>query len=136
MRALLIGLGLSVVLTVSCKKKLIEPPDDLIPEDKMIEILYDLAVLNGIQSTNPAVIEEYKIETMPYIYDKHEVDSLQFVLSDQYYASVPEIYQSLYQEVEKRLDEQVRAMEEARKQKNDSIKQRTDKVRDSLRKKT
>lgn len=128
----ILGLVLVLVLLAGCKEKLIEPPADLIPQDRMTEMLYDLAVLNGIKSTNQSLLKNYEIETMPYLYEKYEVDSVQFVLSDQYYASMPQVYQSIYQEVQQRLEDQVKLIDAARKQRNDSIKRITTRRRDSI----
>ncbi|MEM1337711.1 MAG: DUF4296 domain-containing protein [Bacteroidota bacterium] len=130
MRTVVIFLGLMVL--AGCKKKLIDPPADLIPQDRMTEILYDLAVLNGIKSTNPSFLENYEIETMPYLYKKHQVDSVQFVRSDQYYASIPQLYQSMYEEIQKRLEGQVKLIDAARDQRNDSIRSMNNRRRDSL----
>lgn len=119
----------------SCKEKLIEPPEDLIPQSKMTEILYDLALINGLRSTNNTVLDQYEIETMPYLYEKYEIDSLQFVKSDEYYASVPAIYQTMYSTIKNRLDARIDEIDELRQQKTDSARSRTKKIRDSLKKK-
>ena len=134
MRHLLFGIVLLAV--VACNEKLIEPPKNLIPEDQMTEILYDLALINGIRSINKTVLDTYEIETMPYLYQKYNVDSLQFVMSDQYYASIPEIYQRMYQEIESRFDAEIKVIEDARQQKNDSVKKQAERTRDSLQKQT
>ncbi len=121
-----------VVLMAGCKEKLIDPPEDLISQDRMTEMLYDLAVLNGIKSTTQSLLPNYKIETMPYLYEKYGVDSVQFVQSDQYYASIPQVYQEMYEEIQNRLEEQVKVIDAARTQRNDSIKKIRNEVKDSL----
>jgi len=130
---LLLGVFLGLL---SCKEKLIEPPKDLIPESEMTEILYDLALINGIMTTNPNTLDTYTIETMPYIYEKYGIDSLQFVQSDQYYASVPVIYQRMYQSISDRIETQIAEIDKAREKKNESARARNKRVRDSLKKKT
>lgn len=122
-------------LAFSCKEKLIEPPGDLIPQSEMTEILYDLALINGLKSTNRTVLDQYEIETMPYLYEKYGIDSLQFVKSDEYYASVPAIYQSMYSTIKERLDNKIDEIDQLRQQKTDSARSRTKKIRDSLKKK-
>jgi hypothetical protein len=134
MRGLLV---VSICLVLfSCKEKLVEPPEDLIPEAEMTEILYDLALLNGIRTTNPTTLDTYDIETMPYIYEKYEIDSIRFVQSDQYYASVPTIYQRMYQTIAERMEKHIKEIDKAREQKNDSARSRNQRVRDSLSKKS
>lgn len=125
-----------VVLTVlclgACKEQLIEPPEDLIPQAQMTEILYDLAILNGIRTTSNTLLDKYQIETMPYLYEKYGIDSLRFVKSDQYYASVPAVYQSMYQSIADRLEANIKEIDKEREQKNDSLRARNQRVRDSI----
>ncbi|WP_080317997.1 DUF4296 domain-containing protein [Croceivirga radicis] len=124
---------LVVAFTVlGCKEEVIEEPENLIPENKMTELLYDLAVLNGAKATNPGILKDNDIETMPYLFNKYKIDSLQFVQSDVYYASKPLIYQRMYKEVLSRLETKADKMEEDRKRKADSIKEANKKVKDTL----
>ena len=123
-------------LLASCKKKLIEPPTDLIPQTKMTEVLYDLALINGLRSTNPNLLKQYDIETMPYLYKKYGIDSLQLVKSSEYYASIPATYQAMYTTIQNRLEQHIAEIDEQRKQKTDSLRSNNERVRDSLRKKT
>lgn len=133
MRNVLIIFGFLILL--ACKEKLIEPPQNLISEQKMTEILYDLALIKGLKTTSARTLDNYQIETMPYIYEKYDIDSLQFVTSDQYYASEPSIYQRMYQTITNRIENQIKEIEKARELKNDSAKARNKRIRDSLSKK-
>ncbi len=127
-------LAILFFMVLSCKEKLIEPPEDLIPQEKMTEILYDLALLKGLQITSNTAFDKYDIETMPYLFNKYDIDSIQFVASDEYYASVPSIYQVMYTEIQNRLEDQIQIMDKARERKTDSTRARTKRVRDSLKK--
>ncbi len=118
------------LLLFSCAEKVVEEPENLIPKDKMTEILYDLAVLNSTVSVNRMAFEKRGIEVMPYLYEKHGIDSIQFVSSDLYYASIPLEYESIYTTIVERLEKEVKDIEDVRKQKNDSIVK--SKVSDSL----
>lgn len=124
------------MVLLSCKEKLIEPPQDLIPEQEMTEILYDLALINGLRTTNPTALDNYDIKTMPYIYEKHGIDSLRFVTSDQYYASVPSIYQRMYQTLMDRIENHINDIDKLREEKNEKARARNQRVRDSLAEKT
>lgn len=106
---------------ISCAEKLIEQPENLIPQDKMTTILYDLSLLFAAKNTNKAVLIENDIEIMEYLYSKYKIDSIQFVQSDLYYASIPEVYETIYKEVETRLDAEKEQIQDARMQKSDSI---------------
>ena len=125
---------IAIFLVFACKEKLIEPPQDLIPQSEMTELLYDLALIKGLKSTNDNVLKQYDIETMPYLYEKYGVDSLQFVTSSDYYASVPGIYQNMYTNIQNRLEQHIDEIDEQRKQKTDSLRSNNERVRDSIRK--
>ena len=126
----------AILVLVSCGEKLVEPPEDLIPKDKMTDVLYDLAVLNAAKNTNASILKNNNIETMQYLYEKYGIDSVQFVKSDAYYASIPLEYQAIYKTVESRLEKKKKQMEDARKKINDSTRQKvikpSDKKKDSI----
>ncbi len=120
------------LLLFSCAEKVIEEPENLIPKDKMTDILYDLALLNSTVSVNRAAFEKRGVEVMPYLYEKYNIDSIQFVSSDLYYASIPLEYEAMYTAIVERLQKEVDDIEDARKQKNDSIVKNKVKAKDSL----
>lgn len=117
---------------VACAEKVVEPPENLIPQERMAEILYDLSLLNATSSISGTTLKEHGIEIMPYLYDKYGIDSLQFVTSDEYYASIPLTYEAIYKDVQSRLEKEVAEVEALRKQRSDSIRQRVDKRNDSI----
>jgi hypothetical protein len=53
----------------------------------MIDVMYDLSILDAIKYQNPASLETYKINPSQYIYKKYKIDSAQFAQSNIYYAS-------------------------------------------------
>lgn len=131
-------LSIIVPLLVCCGEKVIEPPENLIPRNKMTDIVYDLALINAAKSTNPKVLEDHLIEPMQYIYEKYAIDSIQFVKSDVYYASIPEEYAAIYENVSIRLEKEKKEIEDVRKKKNeenrikleqDSVKKKVSPVR-------
>lgn len=89
--------------SAACSEKLVEKPENLIPEEKMVSVLYDMALLDAIKSSHPQVIAKNKVYVMDFLYEKYGIDSLQFVKSDLYYASIPSKYQAIYKAVEDRL---------------------------------
>jgi hypothetical protein len=74
-------------------------------KDKMIDVMYDLSILDAIKYQNPASLETYKINPSQYIYKKYKIDSAQFAQSNIYYASNYKDYKEMYDEVIKRIDE-------------------------------
>ncbi len=96
----ILGLILGVM---GCNNLPIEKPDNLIAEDKMTDILYDLTLLDAIKSQNPYDTINQSIKPRAFIYKKYNVDSLQFVKSNQYYISQIEIYKKMYDQINERL---------------------------------
>jgi hypothetical protein len=86
----------------SCKEDLVAKPDQLIAKDQMIDIMYDLAVLEGIKYQNPSSLDSNQINSA-YIYKKYKIDSLQLAQSNVYYASDYE-YKSMYDTLVKRIE--------------------------------
>ena len=123
-------IALCCFLALSCGKKLMEEPENLIPRGKMSDILYDMALLDAIDNSYPQVLEENDLETMEFIFDKYGIDSLQFVRSDLYYASIPAEYQKIYEAVEERLTKKRDSISEiimqARTQASDSLPEEED----------
>jgi hypothetical protein len=91
----------------------IEKPENLIPRDKMVDILFDLSLINAGKAIDPIVMQESQIEPMSYVFSKYEIDSAQFVQSDLYYAAIPLEYEAIYEAVKERLEaEKARLQEE------------------------
>lgn len=104
----------------SCAEELIKKPENLIPEDKMVLIFKEMAIVNAAKGTNIGQLKDNGIEPTIYIFEKFEIDSAQFVDSDRYYASKPLIYETMYKDVEASLEDQ-RLQLESEKMLNDSL---------------
>lgn len=105
----------------SCAEKVIEKPDRLIEEDKMTLIIYDLAIIGAAKKTDVNILQKHHIETMTYLYKKYDIDSVLFVESDRYYASLPDVYERIYTTVEARLKKEEKEVTEAKERRIDSI---------------
>ena len=92
-----------LLLLTSCNNLPVEKPNNLIDEDKMTNILYDLTLLDAIKSQNPYDSISQSIKPRAYIYKKYNIDSLQFVKSNQYYISQIDTYKKIYDEINERL---------------------------------
>ena len=123
---------LSLMVLVSCAEKVVEEPENLIPQDQMIEILYDLSILNAAKSGAKRKVDDAHIDVMGFIYTKYNIDSTQFAESDLYYASLPSEYQKIYQNVEAMLKRKQDTLEAISKRLNDSIREAGLQRRDSL----
>lgn len=90
---------------LSCKNDGVKKPSKLIEEEKMIDILYDISIMDALKSSNPGVLEDNNIDSRNYIYKKYSIDSLQFFENTAYYASNFKKYKKMYETVEKRIEE-------------------------------
>jgi len=123
---------LAFFMLISCAEKIVEKPENLIPKETMASILYDLAVLNATKSAAEHKMKEANINVMEFLYEKYQIDSVQFAQSDLYYASVPLEYQSIYENVEAILNEEKKDLEERSKKRSDSIRQASLRRKDSI----
>jgi len=121
-----------VFILISCGEKVVEPPENLIEEEQMSLILYDIAILNTTKGTNPAILKKNNIKLMPFIFEKYKIDSLQFAQSNLYYASIPLKYQEIYETVEERLEVVVNTIKKQEDRKRDSAKKANKVRKDSL----
>ena len=100
---------LVLFLSVSCKKELVKEPKKLIEKDKMIDIMYDLSLLEAIRYQNPVSLDSLETSPTKFVLQKYKVDSLQFAQSNMYYAADYSNYKEMFDEVGKRLEKNKRA---------------------------
>ena len=93
------------IFLLSCGEQRVKKPTQLIEEDKMIEIIYDISLLDAINSVNPRTLEENNINSRTYIFKKYKIDSLQFAENSAYYASDLKKFKKMYETVENRIVE-------------------------------
>lgn len=100
----LLLLALFIVAT-SCKDKVVKEPKHLIEKEKMIDIIYDLAILEASRTQNMGVQYNYP-KTGDFLKSKYKIDSLTFAQNIKYYASDMKSYKRMYNKVKKRLDKE------------------------------
>ncbi|WP_340077308.1 DUF4296 domain-containing protein [Leptobacterium sp. I13] len=123
---------LCITVIISCKEEVVEKPEDLISEDKMVEIIYDLAIFNAAKGISIAKLEEGNVKLETFIYERYHIDSTRFANSSIYYASEPEIHLGIYKKVEERLNKYNDVLKKAEEERR-KLKDSTQKiVRDSI----
>jgi hypothetical protein len=95
----------------SCKKEVVNTPKNLIEKEKMVDIMYDLSILEAIKIQNASSLDTFKINSSKYIYKKHKIDSAQFAQNNIYYAADYKEYKKMFEQVKSRLDKNVIATE-------------------------
>lgn len=118
---------LLIVLIISCKNNSInkpKKPDNLIPKDTMVEILYDISLVSSAKGVNKKLLENKGLIPEDYIYKKHNIDSLQFALSNEYYAFNLDTYEDIYNSVKLKLEKDknhFQAIIKAKQKEKDSL---------------
>jgi len=95
------------LLLFSCQKD-VDKPNPFIEESKMEDILYDVALLYGMQTTNSFASDTVKTVQIKDIFDKYQIDSLTFTTNNRYYVTLKK---GVY------FDMQTRVMERLKKDK-------------------
>jgi hypothetical protein len=101
-----------------------EKPDNLLSEKEMVNIIYDMSIISGAKGVNKKLIEREGIKPESYIYELHNIDSLQFLESNNYYAYDLKAYKRIYSAVRKKLEKdkvKYDTLAKKEKQKLDSI---------------
>ena len=113
------------MFSVSCQDlKKTEKPEDLIPQDKMVDVLTEMSLMYAARNYNKQKLENTGIKPDKYIYEKFDIDSLQFERSNDYYSEQYAQYEQIYDSVKMRL--------QVLKTRLDSIREREVKIEDSI----
>lgn len=107
----IIALLTIITLFVSCKDEVVNKPERLIEKDVMVDIMYDLSILEAIRNQNPASLDTFKINSRDYIFKKYKIDSVQFAKSNVYYASDYNEYKSMFEKISKRLEANTKSVD-------------------------
>ena len=97
-------ISLVAILTLlGCKEDLVKKPDTLIEKSKMMNIMYDLALLEAIKYQSPTVLDSNQIRPKQFIYKKYKIDSLQLAQNNVYFAADYKNYKIMFEAVVKRV---------------------------------
>lgn len=102
-----------------------EKPDNLLSEDKMVDVLIEMSLMYSAKSINKWELEKNAIIPDAFIYEKQGIDSLQFAQSNYYYAFNIEKYNEIYGRVRdslKQLKEKYKVIQEEEQRVKDSIR--------------
>lgn len=113
MKKISILLGL-LIINIGCGNSFVDKPDNLIDDDTMIDIFYDLAIIDAAKN---ASYENgiSKFEANDFIFKKYKIDSLQFAKSNKYWASDVSKYKRMYKIVKEKLEEKKSELESTKK---------------------
>jgi hypothetical protein len=103
----------------------------------MVDVITDISLMTAAKGLNKDVLEKNAINPQNYIYEKYNIDSVQFAESNNYYAYDVKEYEEIYAEVKERLEKrkaEYKLLQEEDKKVKDSIKKIKKKERDSIKK--
>tara|TARA_R110000850_G_scaffold254614_1_gene380222 strand:+ start:111767 stop:112264 length:498 start_codon:yes stop_codon:yes gene_type:complete len=101
-----------------------EKPENLIQEDKMVEVLVDVHLFNSGKSYNRMPLQQTGLTPHQFIYEKHGIDSLQYEKSNAYYGADLDKYAAIHA--------RAKAILEKRKSEVDTLLAREVQRRDSI----
>ena len=133
--AFILFVGLVFLACNNNEIKVPEKPDNLLSTTKMADILYDMALVNAAKGVNKNIIQNKGLNPQEYIFSNHNIDSLQFANSNNYYTYFPVTYEEIYQKVRIKLENKKKsnqAILDIEKKKRDSIAKLKKKERDSI----
>ncbi|TRW21890.1 DUF4296 domain-containing protein [Flavobacterium zepuense] len=106
----LVYILLLALVAVGCGDETAPKPDHLLKEGEMVDILYDISLLQAIKSFTPNSLSDNNVNPQTYIYKKYKIDSLTFAQNHLYYASNLEEYQKIQKKVVDKLQKNKEAL--------------------------
>jgi len=95
----------TAIFIISCSKNPVPKPDNLLDDEVMTDILFDIAILQAADGSMTYRLAENNIKVNTFIYEKYKIDSTTYYQNQKYYAADTKKYKKMYQEVLARLDE-------------------------------
>jgi hypothetical protein len=93
-------------LVISCSKNPVPKPDNLLDEETMVNILYDISLLQAIDGSMPNKLMEQDIKMDQYIFEKYKIDSITYRQNQLYYAGNARKYKKIYKKVLEKLEQE------------------------------
>ena len=75
------------LFVISCSKNPVPKPDNLLDEEVMVDIIYDISILQATDGSMPQKLIENDIKMDQYIFEKYKIDSITYSQNQRYYAS-------------------------------------------------
>lgn len=94
-KRLILGMML-ILFFMACNRYAPKKPDNLISKSDMINILIDSKLISSASSANKKIMKNHGLDNDTYLFEKYGIDSLQFALSNEYYAYKIKDYEEIY----------------------------------------
>ena len=104
---------LVLLILSSCAQVEEVPPENLIGEEKMADLIFEFAVLDATKGFVPKDQKQRIDLDADSFYQFHEIDSAQFTSSNTYYAKQPKAYLRIVSMAKTKLEEFEKNMQES-----------------------
>ncbi|MQP25219.1 DUF4296 domain-containing protein [Flavobacterium sp. LMO8] len=94
------------LLVFSCSKNPVPKPDNLLDEEVMVDIIYDVSILQATDGSMPHKLKEYNIEMDQYIFKKYKIDNITFRQNQRYYAADVRKSKRIYKRVIEKFEQE------------------------------
>lgn len=102
-----------ILMVISCNRlKGPDKPKNLISKKEMVNILIDAKLVNSASSVNKNIMRDSGVVISSYVFKKHNIDSLQFAQSNDYYAFHLKDYEAIYNQVSDSLESLKKALKD------------------------
>lgn len=91
---------------LSCSNNPSPKPDKELDEEVMVNIIFDISILQAADGAYTYKLAEANIEIDQYIFDKYKIDSATYSQNQRYYASDPKKYKKIYRKVIEKLEKE------------------------------
>ena len=94
------------LFVASCSKNPVPKPDNLLDEETMVDIIYDVSILQATDGSMPQKLTESNIKMDQYIFEKYKIDSITYRENQRYYAADARKYKKIYKKVIERFEKE------------------------------
>ena len=94
------------LFVISCSKNPVPKPDNLLDEEVMVNIIYDISILQATDGSMSYKLTEHNIKMNQYIFEKYKIDSITYRENQRYYAANARAYKKIYKKVIERLEKE------------------------------
>ena len=94
------------LFVISCSKNPVPKPDNLLDEEAMVDIIYDISILQATDGSMSYKLSDHNIKMNQYIFEKYKIDSITYRENQRYYAANARAYKKIYKKVIERLEKE------------------------------
>jgi len=109
------------LFVLSCSKNPVPKPDNLLDEEVMVNIIYDISILQATDGSMSYKLSDHNIKMDQYIFEKYKIDSVTYRQNQMYYAGDARKFKKIYKKVLERLDKEKQTESNNKNQSSSSI---------------